>query len=157
MISLGPVSQEGFLAWVRAYVGIDALVLPDDAPVIPVAYQVAVDYVSLQLLQAAPNEYLLAVYNLGMSNLINYAPDVQPPVVYKDGLPYFAYFRSKWKINDFVSGVIQSASDEGTSDSLVVPKSLENLTLDDLQHLKDPYGRRYLSLEQKVGTLWGLT
>jgi hypothetical protein len=105
--------------------------------------------------------YALAVYNLGGDTLINYAQDVQPPVPYEtpgnnDELPFFAYQRQKYKVSDFTPGVVQAASDEGTSTSLVVQKAAENFTLANLQNLKTPWGRAYLAIAQSVGSLWGL-
>jgi len=170
---VGP-TYAGFVVFLRTVVGISTSVLPDSAPVIPVAYSVALQTVNPQLAMVAcalpgaplpdntPSMYALAVYNLGADNIINYAPDVSPPVAYnaadnKDNLPYFAYFRAKWKCLDFVSGVVQSSGDEGTNVGLVVPEQMKELTLGNLANLKTPYGRRYLGIAQSVGTNWGLT
>lgn len=161
----GPITQAGFLAFVRGTAGIPSSVLPDNSPAIGMAYRVAVDIVNLVLAIASPDMYVLAVYNLGVDNLINFAPDVQPPVAYKPpppltneaGLPYFAFYRAQWKIYDFQSGVVQSAGDEGTTTSLVVQKAAENFTLSNLQNLKTPFGRQYLAIAQRTGTNWGLT
>lgn len=161
-MSTAAVSQAGFVAFLRGVVAISVGVLPDDSPVIPLAYKFAVDVVNLQLAATSCDFYGLAVYNLGTDFVINYAPDVTdaPPYVNpanKDGLPYFAFFRQLYKVYDFTPGVVQSTSDEGTSVGLLVQKAAENFTLDDLQRLKTPFGRRYLQIAQKVGTLWGLT
>lgn len=158
------ISEADFLTFVRG-LGMNSTVLPDDSPSIHDAYCVAVALVNLQLAAAAYTLYRLAVYNLGADNLINYANDVQPPAAYvpppplknPDGLSFFAFYRNLWKIYDFTPGVVQSTGDEGTNTSLVVQKAAENFTLDDLQHLKTPYGRRYLQIAQKVGTNWGLS
>lgn len=95
--------------------------------------------------------YTEAVYNLAADNLINYAPD--PP-----GVSYFKRLRKKLNINGFVSGVVQSSGDEATSVSLVVQDAAKAFTLANLQNLKTPYGRRYLSLAQSYGpSTWGIT
>jgi hypothetical protein len=134
--------------------------LPDSSEYFLFAYAVALEIVNRDIRVASCLMYTLAVYNLGGSNLINFAqdPNGAPPVANsKPQLPFFAYSRSQWKINSFVSGVIQSASDESTSESMVTQKAFENLTLADLQYLKDPYGRQYLSIAQRYGSLWGIT
>ena len=145
----------GFLAWVRAVMGLTTSQLPDNSPAIPWAFNVAVAIVSLDL-NASPvgtsgdTIYELAVYNLAGSNLLNWAPNNPPNTFFTD-------YRAANNLNAFVSGVIQSASDEGTSDSFVVSDFMKNFTLADLQYLKDPYGRQYLAFAQRLGTLWGLT
>jgi hypothetical protein len=142
-------------------VGIPSGVLPDNSPVIPMAYAVAVENVNLAIAQASPLSYMLAVYNLGASNVLNYAPDAIGAPAYNNyedrALPYFVYYRALWKINDFVTGVVQSSGDNGSSVSLQLQEAFSNVTLEDLQQLKDPYGRKYLSIAQQFGTLWGLT
>ncbi|MGK4402076.1 hypothetical protein ACSMFV_23465, partial [Citrobacter portucalensis] len=87
--------------------------------------------------------YSQAVYNLAAS-LINFGPeDVFGPV------------REKLGINNFTAGVISASADESTSQTRVVSDALKNLSLADLQQLKDPYGRWYLAIAQQYGDLWG--
>jgi len=88
--------------------------------------------------------YAEAVYNLAAHNLIAYAPD-QP------GFTYFAKLRKKFNMHGFVSGVVQSSGDEGTSVSLVVQEAAKEFTLMNLQQLKTPYGRTYLGIAQSYG------
>lgn len=160
-----PVTPDNYLIFVRGQMRVPTDVLPDGSDLLALTFQFAVDQVSLQLACASPDFYALAVYNLGGDFIINYgmdAPDAPPFVPpagqsNPDGLPYFAYYRNLYKIFDFTPGVVQSTSDEGTSVSLVVQDALSNITLDDLQRLKTPYGMRYLQIAQKVGTLVGLT
>jgi len=148
----------GFLLFIRGVMGIDPLVLPDNSPAINWAYSVATMFVNQSLatvsssLNATPetNLYTLAVYNLAADNLINYAPD-------QAGRTYFADLRKSFLINDFAAGVVQSASDGVTSDSLLVPDALKGLTLANLQNLKTPWGRTYLSMAQTYGALWGVS
>ncbi len=95
--------------------------------------------------------YSQAVYNLAADNLINFAID-QP------GNNYFAKLRKAMNIGGFVSGVVQGSADQSTSVSLVVQEAAKNFTLANLQQLKTPYGRYYLSLAQSYGpTTWGIT
>jgi hypothetical protein len=71
---------------------------------------------------------------------------------------YFAKARKAFKLNTFVPGVVSSTSDLSTSVGLDNPDFFKNLTLDQLQLLKTPWGQRYLSIAQKYGpSVWGLT
>lgn len=141
--------QAGYIAFIRGVMGIDTSVLPDDSPVIPVSLAVSLEIVSLEL-AAFVTIYPLAVYNLAGDRLLNYAPD-------QAGKTFFADARKNYSINTFVAGVIQSAGDEATNESLVVPEQMKELTFMDLQNLKTPYGRTYLQFAQQVGTLWGVS
>jgi uncharacterized protein YciU (UPF0263 family) len=146
-----PPTEAGFLQWVRSVMGVTTQQLPDNDPVIPVAYEVAIEIVNQTLNQASPTIYALAVYNLGGSNLVNYAQDQTDQTFWTD-------LRSKFNTYGFVAGVISSSSDEGTSETLLVPDALKGLTLSNLQYLKDPWGRQYLSFAQLYGpNIWGLS
>jgi hypothetical protein len=164
----------GFLNFVRQVMGITTAQLPDASPVIGFALSVALGIVNpalraacipqtdgagVQLNMGGLSIYVLAVYNLAGSNLLSYAQDPEPPVVYKDNLPFFEYTRKRWKIDSFVSGVVQASSDESTSVSLVVPEAFKNLTIANLTSLKDPYGRAYMGLAQSYGPTgpWGIS
>ena len=135
--------------------GIDPLYLPDDNYSIEWAYANSLMIVNPTLSLVGVREpimttlYVEAVYNLGGDNLINYAPD-QP------GRTYFADLRRSMNITSFAAGLVQSASDSGTSDSLAVPDALKNLTISQLQNMKTPWGRRYLAIAQTYGTMWGV-
>lgn len=151
----------GFIAFIRTVMGIDATVLPDNSPVIPMALSVALAIVNPALCAAGYTPgvpgtvpvsiYVLAVYNLAGDNVINYASDVAPST-------YFAELRTSFNTNAFVSGVIQSAGDEGTNESMVVQEAAKNFTLANLQNLKTPWGRTYLGFAQAYGpTIIGLS
>lgn len=95
--------------------------------------------------------YGFAVYNLATDRLINWAPDVE-------GQSYFAGLRRDFKISRPALGVATSASDQGTSGTVLNPAFMQNLTLADLQTLKTPWGREYLSFAQQFGPdVWGLS
>jgi len=164
---MGP-TLAGFSTFIYSVMGITTAVLPPTSPYIAFAYNVALNTVNLQLQAVCapkvdptlPSIYALAVYNLAADRLVNYAPDVadapnvpgsNPPA------PYFAYTRTKFNLLGFVGGVIQSTSDEGTSESMVVPEFAKALTMADLNTLQTPWGRRYLGLAQSAGSLWGLS
>lgn len=155
--------------------GINNTVLPDNAPVIPMALAVAMSIVNPALksvclptidaagvgISSGPSIYTLAVYNLAGDNLINFALDVDdaPPVQGSDPpMAYFAFARKQFNTNGFVSGVIQAAGDEGTNQSMVVQEAAKNFTLANLQQLKTPWGRQYLAFAQSYGpSTWGIT
>jgi hypothetical protein len=163
----------GFTAFVRNVMGISATVLPDGSPVIAFALAVAMGIVNPQLAAACiPSAdaagvplnssgftvYVLAVYNLAGSNLLSYAQDLPNAPVYKNKLAFFAYFRWKWNLNSFVPGVIDSSSDETTSEHMVVQDAAKAFTLANLQQLKDPFGRQYLAFAQSYGpSTWGIS
>ena len=96
---------------------------------------------------------------VGYSRKLNIRPKYQREFVYKDKQrdAVIETIRKNFGVNNFTAGVITSASDNGTAESMAVGMGLQNLTLTDLQRLKDPYGRQALSWMQDIGTLWGLT
>lgn len=150
-------TEAGFLAFIRNVMRIPTGALPDNEYIIGYAYNYAIMIVN-QVLQivgspnpAYPTYYAIAVYNLAGDTLVNYAPD-QP------GSTYFADLRAALKLDSFVAGVVSSSSDNATSQSLELPDFFKNLTLDELQLLKTPWGRRYLGLAQAYGPAgWGIT
>jgi len=147
----------GFQDFITNVMGINPLLLPSNSPAIEWAYANALMIVSPTLaIVGTPynsplqtNLYIEAVYNLGGDNLINYAPD-QP------GRTYFADLRRSMNITSFAAGLVQSASDNSTSDTLAIPDALKNLTISQLQNMKTPWGRRYLAIAQTYGTMWGV-
>lgn len=173
MTSPGP-TLASFTAFVRN-AGFDSAVVPDNSVWLKYALANAMAIVNRALLCVAlPTTdaagvaisdgrtiYEEAVYNLGTDNLVNYAPDLPgAPIITGTDPPQamFAYLRAKWNILGFVSGVIQSAADESTSESMVVQEAAKNFILQDLQSLKTPWGRTYLGLAQMYGpSTWGLS
>lgn len=144
-----PPTQTGFTAFVRG-AGVTTSVLPDDSGFLTMAYAVALEIASQDINSVSPLMYTLAVYNLGMSNLVNFAQDTPPST-------YFSNLRKSLLVGSFVAGVITSTSDEGTSESLVTPEFMRSLTLQNLRLLKDPWGRQYLEIAQGMGSLWGVS
>lgn len=171
-----PPTLAGFVAFIRAVMGINTTILPTDSAVIKMAFAVALaivnpalrkvalpaaDSAGVELNSGGLTIYALAVYNLAGDNLINYAQDL-PDASFVEGsnppLPFFQWTRKQWNINGFVSGVIESTSDEGTSERMVVQEAAQNFTLSDIQNLKTPYGRQYLAFAQMYGpTTWGVS
>jgi hypothetical protein len=154
----------GFQTFLTNVVQVPSAALPSDAPIITYAFDFALATVNLQLSAAwAPpgswTPFQMAVYSLATDLIINWAqdPSGEPPIYGPDGnQPYFKSLRAGYGTSEFVAGVIQSSGDQGTSQSFVVPKQFEGLTIGQLTNLKTPYGRQYLSLTQSIGTLWGL-
>lgn len=146
----------GFISFIRTVMGINTTVLPDNAPVIAIAYAVAVDLVNIALTcvpsssTTTPSIYALAVYNLAADNLVNYAPD-------QNGQTFFTDLRKSLNLSGFVGGVIQSTNDNGTGQSMVVPDAMKAFTMANLQQLKTPWGRQYMAFAQSYGTLWGMS
>lgn len=156
----------GFNDFITNVMKVPTVALPSSSPFIAYAFANALALVN-PALQCAPvpqqdaagaslnsggwTVYALAVYNLAADNLVNYAPD-------QDGFSYFTALREKLNINGFVSGVVQSSGDDGTSVSLVVQEAAKAFTLANLQQLKTPWGRQYLALAQSYGpTSWGIS
>ena len=158
-----PISFSDWTAWVYGNLGIPTGALPSDSPWLQYAYDAAVATVNQYLANVPGPIYLLATYNLAADLLINWAPD-QPGIVYPcscsdppASIGYFACLRLAWGLNSFTPGVIASSSDEATSSSYLNPEQLAQLTIDQLQNLKTPYGRVYLGYAQKVGNEFGIS
>ena len=99
--------------------------------------------------QVAALEYVWAVYNCGTHILFKITPD-QP------GQTFFKDTRKDWKLLQIEIGVIQSSSDEGTSQSFAIGDGMKNMTIGDLNFYKSPYGREYLAYAQDAGpNIWG--
>jgi hypothetical protein len=140
----------GFITFCRQIVGIPQVVMGDEDPAFPTALQYAQLWIPTELQLFAPELYVAAVYNWAASYLIQFKQD-------PTGQVFFTNARSAFGITNFVPGVINSAHNEATSQTMTIGKGLQNMTLTDLQRVKDPYGRSALAILQDLGTLWGLT
>lgn len=163
MSDLSQPTLAGFKTWIT-YQGIPDGALPDDSPVIPVAYNVSKALVNQWLATvpspdiALPSIYALTVYNLAMDRVANYAPNPENGPLYPGtDLPYWDGFRAATNLYGFVGGIISSASDNGTSQSMVTPEQMTNMTMDDLQTLKTRWGRTYMGFAQMFGVDWGIS
>lgn len=141
---------EGFQNFVTNVMQIPTTALPVGSPWITEAFAIANEIVLRQIRGISPLLYQQAVYNLAASILIQYYPD-QP------GYTFFADYRKAHGIGSFTPGVITSSSDSTTSQSWLNPDFMKNLTLADLDNLKNPYGLAYLKIAQSYGSIWGLT
>lgn len=138
-----------FVTFVRFQAGFSATALPDDSVYLQWSYDIAVETVNRTLQQVAPTVYALAVYNLATSYLVNFAMDTLPDTT-------FSKLRAKLNLDGPALGPVTSTSDEGTSVSVQAPDFFSELSLEELSQLRDPWGRRYLMLAQKCGSVWGL-
>lgn len=148
VMGIKPVDLPANSVW-RGYAFANALAIVN-----PALRAVAIpqqDSSGAQLNNGGWSIYALAVYNLAADNLINYAPDQQ-------GRTFFADIRKALNITGFVSGVVQSSGDDGSSVSVVVQEAAKAFTLADIQNLKTSYGRTYLGLAQAYGpATWGMS
>lgn len=147
------VSFSGFQEFVLNYMKIpdsDENGVPQTSLALVYAYQTALQIVNQQLACVSASLYMLAVYNLAGSFLLNYGVDTPPST-------YLADARKNLGLDVFTLGLADSASDQGTSGSLAVPDFYKKLSLADLQMLKDPYGRAYMGIAMRMGSLWGYT
>lgn len=179
---MGP-TFDGFVAWVRTFMGAPASVLPDDSPFLPVAYNLAISVClssivsggGLDLVPAAnavqmyadgtpapqgPSVYAIAVYNLAGDWLVRIAQDqtdpapVPPPA---NAPTFWADLRKTLGVGSFAYGLIQSTSDQGTSSSLAIPQQVQDMTLANMMQAQTPWGRAYLAIVGQWGTIWGIS
>ena len=124
--------------------------MPEDDAGFQLALDYSVLWIPLNLNVYSPALYTNAVYNWAASFLIQYQQD-------QSGQVFFTNARSSFGINNFMAGVINYASNDATNQSMTVGKGLQDMSLTDLQRVKDPYGRAALAILQDLSTLWGLT
>ena len=145
-----PPTLAGFVAWSQAVMGIKTIYIAPDDIGYTYALQIALAMVPTDINIMSPDIYTLTVYNWAGSQLLQYQQDIP-------GQTFFETARQKYGINNFVAGVIKEAADQATSQGMAIGHGLQNLTLVDLQRIKDPYGRQALAYLQTLGTLWGLS
>ncbi|WP_369065305.1 hypothetical protein [Burkholderia gladioli] len=124
--------------------GVPEADLPNNSQYLQWAFTMAMNLALVAPCSVPSIVYVLAVYNLGMHRLLKVAQDIPPST-------FFSQQRTVFKMMAFTAGVIQSSSDESTSNSMVVPEFFKNLTLQDLDLLKTPWGREYLAYAQQFG------
>jgi hypothetical protein len=154
----------GYMAWFPQITGIpttgDTPVIPPDSIWWNWAYNTATGTVNTQIAQVPGPFYLQAVYNLAAHWQVMWTPDPDPPVLYpknnRQQLGWLAWLRKQYNLGGFTPGVVQTTADQGTATGLLVSDTLKNLTIDELQMLKTPWGTAYLGIASKAGTIWGL-
>lgn len=147
----GTPTLEGFRAFVSDVMAPPASVFPADGA-LRMAFRLACDLVIKDIQRVDPSLYEECVYNLAASYLLQFAQD-RP----ESGQPnYWQRTRETLGMNATTPGLIQSSSDNGTSQSWAISDSLKNLSLADLAAMKNPYGQFYLSIAQQYGSIWGM-
>ncbi|EDU6784099.1 hypothetical protein CJG67_003916 [Salmonella enterica subsp. enterica serovar Gaminara] len=140
-------SLEGFHRFVRDEMGVPVDAITDEDPTLECCFQAAMEFIPGDLgLERLPVIYTRTVYNAAASFLLNFAPG-----------PWFSEWRKKFGLGKLVTGLVNSAADQGTSGSVTLSDALSNLSLLDLQMLQDPYGRQVVAVLMQMGTLWGYT
>jgi len=145
-----PPTLAGFIQFGRSIMGIPVGAMSDVDPGWEYAFTLGEGMIPLEINAIAPDMYTVAVYNFAGSVLIQWQQDYPNQV-------FFADARQAYGINTFTAGVITTAADNGTSESMTIGKGLGNLDLSSLQRAKDPYGRQALAIMMSLGTLWGLS
>lgn len=142
----------GFVAYLRTVVGVPNTAIADDSPWIGEAYCAGLEIVNTGMgLCRLPLIYTTTVYNAATSTLLNYAPDTPPST-------WFAGKRKEFDLLKPVIGLVNTASDQGTSGNITISDVMSNLTLADLMMMRDPYGRQAIAVLMEMGpTVWGYT
>jgi hypothetical protein len=161
----GTPTLGGFITFVTDVMKPPAPFDPATDPSVVNAFNFAVQWTYIGLVtvpgfMGALTMYQIAVYNLAADTLINIAqdPEGSNPVPGSDPpLPFWAEMRKKFNILSFIPGIVQSSSDVSTSVGYMVPKSFDNYSVMDLQNLKTPFGRTYLSIAGAWGPVNGLS
>jgi hypothetical protein len=158
----------GFQEWLTLAMQVPSAAMPSSY-LVELAYYTALGTVNRKLL-VVPWDYQRAVYNLGGDRLVNVAQDPNPlpdgyplapgPINNKlTGLPlpYWAGLQQAFDVFVFTTGVVIAGGDETTNQTLTELDQYRGYTLDNLANLKTPWGREYLAIASKVGSLWGVT
>ena len=140
----------GFQTFAQNVAGINTTVMPTNDPGWATAFAFALEWIPTWASNASAVLYTAAVYNWGVSELIQYQQD-------QSGQVFFQAARKQFGVNNFEAGVVDEASDTGTSEHLAVGRGLKNMDMISLQRIKDPFGRQAVAILQSLGTLWGLT
>ena len=135
-------NQADFITFCQGQ-GVTALILPVNSDYYTWAFDYALD-VTNTVPQMPQGLYVIAVYNLGLHHLLTIAQD-------QAGETFFTSARTQFSLMSFVVGGVASSSDEATSQTLVVPEFMKNLTYSDIDVQKTPWGRQYLGYAQSYG------
>ena len=165
-----PTQADWLANFVYGVMGVPTAWLPSGTPTIFYAYNTAVSTVNTAFACVPGPIYLQMIYNLAGHQLATWAPDPTwapgpvtgaPPLPFinQDGKSYgfWQWLRKENNVTGFITGTVQSSSDEGTSVGLVVPKQAENLTIGQMQLTTTIWGRTYLGLAQSYGSPWGMS
>jgi hypothetical protein len=154
----GDPTFAGFQWFVATIMAVPSVSVPPD-DWLQIAYDEAINltYYGLCTVPSQPTTpsiYAFAVYNLWCAFLLEFAQDdttTNPPQT------FWTTLRNQLGVNSFSAGLITSAADQGTADSMYIPEQIKGMTLMDLQLAKSPWGRKYLMIAGQWGSIWGLT
>lgn len=150
------VTFEGFLQFVEIQnLGIDGL-NDESSGAYKLLYQnfkFAYHLVPLELLSYDPYLYQQAVYNYALHVFVTICFDANLNYIDRNRLITMGMNPS----NTWRNGIVQNASDNATSVSYMTPDFYKNLSLNDFDLLRTPYGRAYLKLALQIGNIWGLS
>ena len=139
-----------FIVWVYQYMKVPLSALPADSPWPGYVFPLAQSFVPF-FPGVASIDFVLTTYNCAGHILIESTPD-QP------GSSFFDDTRKDFRIMEPVIWIVQSSSDEGTSNSFAIGEGMHNLTIADLEFYRTPYGRKFLNYAQSSGPgIWGLS
>lgn len=97
------------------------------------------------------SNYVRACYNLGVHILLIIGQD---PTSAK----FFEAQRTAYGLNDLRPGILLASGDQATSQTFIVPKFFQEITLEGLEATRTPWGRMWLAYEQQYGqTVWGMS
>ncbi|WP_320533661.1 hypothetical protein [Robbsia andropogonis] len=125
--------------------GVPQADLPADSDYLVWSFDIAKARTLVAPFSLPPILYVMAVYNLGMHTLVGLGQDLE-------GQTFFTTAREKFKFGSFAAGPVVSTGDNGSQTTLLAPEFLKNLTLQDLELLKTPWGRYYLAYAQQAGS-----
>jgi hypothetical protein len=140
----------GFEAYCRTPVGIPTSAMPVNDPGFAIWFAIALEWVPLGLNCIGQTTYTYTVYNWGVSVLLQFQQD-------QANQTFFADKRAAFGVYNLVPGAVSATADEATSTTLTLGKAMSNLSLEDLQRVKDPYGRQAIAVLMEFGPLWGLS
>lgn len=143
-----------FQAWVTNMMGVPASDMPD-VTTLQMAYDESLnlalsDLATIPYTAGSPSLYALAVYNLAAAILVDIVQDTPPSTFWSD-------LRNRFNVTMFSFGIINSASDQGTSKGAIVPNFVQMMGPLDLWMYQTPWGRQYMMIAGAWGNVWGIS
>lgn len=143
-----------YTLFVQNVMGIDIAYLPSNSPFLDYALTSALDIVQW-VPTVSSRDYTFAVYNCAGHIQLKITPDQVVDGVQRQ---FFLGKRQEFRLLQQVNGTVNSSSDESTSVSNAVSWALTELTIQDLDFMRTPWGRWYLEYAQSYGPgIWGLS
>lgn len=118
--------------------------LPSGSEYLQWAFDIAMGVALIPPASLPPILYVMAVYNLGMHQLLKIAQD-------QNGQTFFSQQRAAFKLLTFQAGPVGASADQSTSNTLVAADFIKGLTMQGLGLLNTPWGREYLAYAQAYG------